>query len=112
MTLSGEQFLQRLLLHVPPQRMQTVRACGLYASTKTEELDRCRALLGQAPVEKPAKIHWHEACAEHNEDHPECCPVCGKRLIRGETIPPIKKKTRPVRVRAHAPPLLPPDLLR
>jgi hypothetical protein len=95
MTLPTEQFLQRLFLHVPPPRMQTVRACGLYASSKTEALDRCRALLGQAPVEKPQKTHWQDACADNGETHPECCPVCGKRLIHGETIPPEKKKPKP-----------------
>ena len=113
MTLPAEQFLQRLFAHVPPQRMQTVRACGLYARTKTEALDRARALLGQAPFENLEKTHWQDACAENGEDHPECCPVCGKRLIRGETIPPKKKPPRaPPRVHPDAPPLVPPELLR
>jgi hypothetical protein len=101
MTLPAERFLQRLFLHVPPPRMQTVRACGLYASTKAEELDRCRALLGQAPVEKVEKTHWQDAYAANGASHPECCPVCGKRLIRGEAIPPEKKNPKP-------PPLLRP----
>ncbi len=96
-----EQFLQRLFLHVPPPRMQTVRAYGLYASTKGEALEQCRALLGQAPVKKPEKTQWQDACADNGERHPECCPVCGKRLIRGKTIPPEKKKSKP-------PPLLHP----
>ncbi len=113
MTLPAEQFLQRLFLHVPPPRMQTVRTCGLYASTKTEALDRCRALLGQAPVEKPEQTHWQDACENNGDRHPECCPVCGKRLIRGETILPEKKKSKPPPLRRpDAPPLLPPELLK
>jgi hypothetical protein len=106
MTLSGEQFLQRLFLHVPPPRMQTVRSYGLYANTKAEVLDRCRQKLGQGPVEKPKKLGWQDYCADQGERHPECCPICGKRLIAGSIIPPQKQSPKlPPVPRPGAPPV-------
>jgi len=90
-TLSADQFPQRLFLHVPPPRMQTVRGYGLYANTKAEVLDRCRQKLGQGPVEKPEKLGWQDDCAGQGERHPECCPIFGERLITGAIIAPQKK---------------------
>ena len=106
MTLPADQFLQRLFLHVPPPRMQTVRGYGLYANTKAEVLDHCRLVHGQAPVEKPEKLSWQDYCAGQGERHPERCPICGKRLIAGAIIAPQKKspKSPPV-PRPGAPPL-------
>ena len=46
LTLAVEEFLQRWLLHVPPPRLQVVRAYGLYALTKREALAQARQVLG------------------------------------------------------------------
>jgi hypothetical protein len=86
--LAVEDFLPRWLLHVPPPGLQVVRAYGLYAPTKRTALARCRQLLGQAPLDTPPALDWQSYCAQRGEQHPECCPVCGQRLIRRETIPP------------------------
>ena len=90
--------------------MQTVRAYGLYANTKAEVLDRCRLLLGQGPVEKPQKIGWQDYCAGQGDRHPECCPVCGKRLVAGEIIAPQNRSTTSVPVPRPAVPLPAPPL--
>ena len=37
-----------------------IRAYGLYCPSKTDALDKCRALLGQDPVEKPEKLQGQE----------------------------------------------------
>ncbi len=106
MTLAADQFLQRLFVHVLPARMHSVRAYGLYASTKAEALDRCRLMLGQAPVKKPEKIGWQDYCSTKGERHPECCPICGKRLITGEAVAPQKQSPKPLPVpRPGAPPV-------
>ncbi|MEN8173864.1 MAG: IS91 family transposase [Chloroflexota bacterium] len=95
MTLTATQFLQRLFLHVPPPRMHTVRAYGLYANARAERLNYCRGLPGQAAVEKPHKRDWQDHYTDNDEQHPECCPVCNKRLVRGAIILPQKKHVRP-----------------
>ncbi len=87
MTLSSEEFVQRVLWHVPERGMQVVRHYGLYGRQGQELRDKCRAQLGQLPEEKLATLdlqsYWEKT------GHPEkmCCPVCGERLIRVGPVP-------------------------
>jgi len=109
--LAVEDFLRRWLLHVPPPGLQVVRAYGLYAPTKRAALARCRQLLGQAPLDTPPALDWQTYCAQRGERHPECCPVCGQRLIRREVIPPPRSTRAPGGLaQPGAPPGLPPAL--
>ena len=88
MTLSADEFLRRLFLHIPPTRLVTVRSYGLYAPAKADTLNQCRALFGQSPVDKHAKLAWQDFTAERGDQHPESCPVCGQLLISGGLIKP------------------------
>jgi len=82
LTLSVTDFLQRWLLHVAPPGFPMVRSYGLYAAGKRAVLAQCRQVRGQAPVTVPAPLDWQRYCAQQGPQHPECCPVCGQRLIR------------------------------
>lgn len=85
MTLPIEQFVGRLLQHVPLRRQRLVRAYGVYAGNRLADLDRCRVALGQPAFEEPEKRSWQDCVAPLGEEHPECCPICGVRLVlRGE----------------------------
>lgn len=92
MTLSAEDFLQRYFLHVPSPHTQVVRSSGLYANSKKEELEQCRAVLGQAPVASAAACRWQECCAERGDQHPEQCPTCGVRLVMGPRLAKVARK--------------------
>ena len=96
MTLTVAEFLQRWLWHVPPPGLQVVRAYGLYAPTKRERLAQSRQALGQAPITVPPALDWQTYCAQHGEQHPERCPVCGQRLLRTATVPPNRNTPRSV----------------
>ena len=87
MTLPIDQFIQRFLLHVPPPGAVRVRAWGLYAHTKNNELALCREQLGQPPMEAPEVVDWQSYCTQRGQEHPERCPVCGKLLVCKEVIP-------------------------
>jgi Putative transposase/Transposase zinc-binding domain len=87
MGLPLEQFLGRWLLHVPPAGAVRVRCWGLYAHTQGDALAQCRQQLGQGPVEKPKPLGEQSGCAELGEALPECCPVCGQRLVCTALIP-------------------------
>lgn len=59
MTLSIEEFLGRLLLHVPLPGMQVVRGYGLYSRTDKDNLELCRSQLPCAAATEgslPAKV--------------------------------------------------------
>jgi hypothetical protein len=94
--LSVEDFLQRWLLPVPPPGLQVVRAYGLYTPTKRAALAQSRQVLGQAPLDTPPTLDWQSYCAQRGERHPECCPVCGQRLLRTAMLPPAHNRHRPL----------------
>jgi len=79
--LTAAEFLERLGGHVPVPGTHMVRAYGLFAPNQRERLNRARALLGQLPVAPAEALDWQTACAAAGPQHPECCPVCGQRLI-------------------------------
>ena len=53
LSLAVDQFLARLLEHVPPPNLQTIRGYGLYANNKQAQLAVARERFGQTP--RPAK---------------------------------------------------------
>jgi hypothetical protein len=87
MRLPLEQFLGRWLLHVPPTRAVLVRCWGVYAHTRGTALARCRQQLGQGPVAQPEPLDGPREGEAWGETHPECCPVCGQRLVCTALIP-------------------------
>ena len=87
MTLSGADFLQRLLLHVPPPQTRVVRSYGLYHHTHTEALASCRTQWGQPPIVVCALLDWQTVCAQQGDAHPERCPTCGQLLVCTGVIP-------------------------
>jgi len=89
MRLSISEFMGRLLQHVALPHAVVVRSYGIYARTSKAELAKCRQILGQGPIEKVEKLVW-QSSFEGSQDHPEVCPVCGKRLVRTHTVTPLK----------------------
>jgi predicted nucleic acid-binding Zn ribbon protein len=94
LTLPMDEFLQRLLLHVPPPSTQTVRSYGLYASAKTDALEQSRVLLPSArpvpPTPSDATTTTDSTKALSLEDYAEQraqCPVCGKALVMTRRLP-------------------------
>ena len=104
MTLGIDEFIKRLLKHVPQPNAVLVRSYGLYCQNKKQELQRCRELCGQQPIEEPESIQWQD-CFNDSDNHPEQCPICGKRLV----MTPILKPTG-MMPNQGAPPLLMPYL--
>jgi hypothetical protein len=103
MTLPITQFIGRYLRHVPAPGSRMVRSYGLYAPTAREALARCRAQVGQAPVEVPVVLDWQTAWRDRGGDHPERCPLCGHRLVCiGVILPSRIPPPREVRVEAVA----------
>ena len=87
MTLTIGEFLNRLIQHVPPPRMQTVRSSGIYANNKQDELNQCHVLLGNKPLEKPARLTALEAIQRIPKRKLETCDQCGSTLCREMPLP-------------------------
>jgi hypothetical protein len=97
MTLSADDFLGRVLEHVPPPGSHGVRAYGLYAGGKRASLDQARGILGQAPAEPPPVLGWQDAWIAGDAEDPTRCPVCGRPL--GWTVAVPRRRPPPTEVR-------------
>lgn len=91
MQLSLEDFLQRLLWHVPAPGSQRIRRYGVYASGKKRAVARCRA---QLPAREPG--------AEDVADVVVRCPVCGRPLVVWQVLPSTRTGRLPARVQVGA----------
>jgi hypothetical protein len=86
--LPVDEFLQRLLEHVPPPSLQTVRAYGLYANSKRPVRAVARVRFDQQPEAKPVKIRWQDICVQLGRPAATVCPQCGAPLVVHGRIPP------------------------
>ena len=87
LTLSTTEFLRRWSEHVPLPGVHTVRACGLYASTQRQKLERCREQLPEeeASVKTPPVVQEEPP---RDRDHPwEQCPVCRREMVVTQVLP-------------------------
>lgn len=86
MRLSTEEFLSRLLWHVPPPRQHTIRHYGLYSAHGTAKRATARAQLGQPGPEQRPDPAWQPALTRLGHADRAHCPRCGSRLVRGMTL--------------------------
>ncbi len=77
--LGKDEFIKRLLFHIPEQRQRLVRYYGLFASNKIKELNKARRTFGQLPVEDFEREPIHIKCQS-----------CGHELEKYELIEPRK----------------------
>lgn len=76
-TVSGTEFVRRILQHVLPKGFQRVRHYGWLGAAAKAKRERIRALLDWRPpiVSKPAPLP------------PPTCPCCGKTMMLIGTLP-------------------------
>jgi hypothetical protein len=101
MHLGGEEFLQRFLQHVLPDRFVRIRYHGfLQGRFRDARLKRIRELLGVvALTTKPHKESVAVLLQRLTGVDLSICPVCGRgRMTRRSELPPaIYRKTMPTR---------------
>ena len=87
LTLDGEEFLRRFLLHVLPTRFVRIRHAGLFGNRdRHARLDRCRALLGVSP-DAPGAPESDPPAATPDHDR---CPVCHQGTMHVTALlPPV-----------------------
>ena len=93
MTLDAVEFIRRFLLHVLPKGFVRIRQYGLLANRcRTENLDRCRELIG---AEDSGDIK-DSICALANDGQEPACPTCGEgTMIRVAVLPgPLRQRWR------------------
>ena len=93
MRLSTDQFLGRVLWHVPEDGQHTIRQYGLYAHQARPKRALCRAQLGQAvEKEKIEPMEWQAFMKQFGHTEYAQCPDCGKALVRGPTLERVRNE--------------------
>ena len=87
--LSTDEFLRRLLLHIPEPGRKVVRSFGLYAGCRRDDLNLCREMLDQEPVQEVKVRKWQDCVSRLGDKDPSRCPVCGARMVQREVIAPV-----------------------
>jgi hypothetical protein len=93
-TLSAEQFMGKLLMHIPPKHFKMARAYGLYAGSIYQKVKKCYGLLKyiqsgckafyytlQSYVKKKAiKLTYRELMIRNFSQDPLVCRKCGEHM--------------------------------
>ena len=80
-TLQHDEFLRRILWHIPEKRHQHIRYYGLYHSHKKTQRQQLRKQLKQCPETEIKRITLEEYLEQLGIPQVEHCPVCHTRLI-------------------------------
>jgi len=100
LTLSHDEFIRRLLLHVLPSSFVKIRHYGLMASSNvTTKLELARALLAHKPDAPPSPVHptppsWDQLLLRLTGFDPLRCPRCGAPLVRHD-LPAFDTHSQP-----------------
>jgi hypothetical protein len=96
MTVSAEEFIRRLLLHVLPKGFVRIRHFGLLASVNVAtKLQQCRQLLGQETQSGPRPTKcWIDRVLEWTGQDPRRCPRCQGFLERRPLLTSSLEKSR------------------
>ena len=95
--VSHDEFVRRLLWHVPEQGQHRVRYYGLYHAQKRPQRQACRVALSQAPEpQAPAEaLDWQGFLVRLGLTPETTCPVCGATLIAGSLPAPVPRQQAP-----------------
>ncbi len=89
LTLTTEEFIKRLLQHIPLRGKPTVRYCGLYNGAAREKLNQARSALGQEKVSERQILQWQDFL--ENKGRLPVCETCGLRVTKIVDIAPVRK---------------------
>lgn len=89
LTLTIEQFIKRLIQHIPQPGKPTVRYSGIYHSAARKKLNTARGILGQTEVSERQLLNW-QSFLEAKACLP-VCKTCGLALTKMKDILPQRK---------------------
>jgi predicted RNA-binding Zn-ribbon protein involved in translation (DUF1610 family) len=96
MELGIDEFIKRILLHIPESRQKQVRKTGVYASSKKNVLEELKELLEGKEVKLETKKEKKKAKREIEEKVSFFCPVCGAKLMWSEEISPVRNESEKI----------------
>jgi hypothetical protein len=81
-TVTVEEFITRLIRHIPDQHFRNIRHSGIFANrVRTKLLTTARLLLNQAPKQLPLPISFQERYKKTFNIDPLACNNCGNPMV-------------------------------
>lgn len=85
-TLPVQEFIGRLVMHIPDQHFRCLRQAGLFANRRrTKMLAIAQQCLKQSPKPEPRRIPWRDMIIKTYHHDPLACPNCGGIMQRVHT---------------------------
>jgi hypothetical protein len=85
--LKREQFIERVLWHVPETGQHSVRHYGLYSHHSRAKRNQCRRQLGQPPeTDNTEPLQWQQFLTDIGRGEKGKCSQCGQALLRCQSI--------------------------
>lgn len=81
MALGVDDFMARVLWHLPEPYQHAVRTAGLYSNRANEKRACCRQALGQRPARRPETLTWRDYLRTLGHGAHGVCPTCGQDLV-------------------------------
>jgi hypothetical protein len=79
--LAAEEFIARLIRHIPDKHFRQIRYGGIYATrSRGHDLDVARACLKLEQRKDVEPMKWRERRRKENGLDPLICPRCGNEL--------------------------------
>lgn len=99
--LHVQEFISRLLWHVPPRGLHTIRHAGLYSSALRGQHHLASQLLNVAATDRP----WPRTPSPSRADPPPpACPHCGLPMLRLRCLPAARLHAWPMHHLGEIPP--------
>jgi diadenosine tetraphosphate (Ap4A) HIT family hydrolase len=95
MELPIDEFIKRVLLHIPAERQKQVRKTGVYASSKRKVLEKCKEAVEGKTIKLQTKKEKKAAEREIGEKVSVICPVCKKVMKVSGIISPVRREKIP-----------------
>lgn len=86
--LTPDEFIQRLVQHVPIHGKPSLRYGGLYTSPARRKLNEARKQLNQAPVSQRSLLAWQDYL--EGKGFSPSCEVCGEPLFHREAVKSLR----------------------
>lgn len=94
MELSINEFIKRVLLHIPAERQKLIRKYGVFASSKRKTLEKCKEVVEGRKVKLKTKKETVEAERKIEEKIKVICPRCGKVILKKIEIAPMRTEDK------------------
>jgi hypothetical protein len=86
-TITVEEFISKLIRHIPDQNFRNIRHSGIFANrVRTKLLSKARFILNQTPRHKPVPLSFQQRYKKTFNIDPLACNNCGTPMVLSAVV--------------------------